>query len=69
MTISKRRKEKRRALHYTKLAVEFVLEGGDPSWLPDKSYGNLSILRTRLDELKRFGAYSTGYGPKWIKER
>jgi hypothetical protein len=49
MTISKARKEKRRAVHYKAMCVAAVLEGLHPSWLPKNDQGNLLHARHALE--------------------
>jgi hypothetical protein len=52
VSISKNRKEKRKAKHYNLLRALYLIEGGHPSWLPPNNRGNLLEMKEILDELR-----------------
>jgi hypothetical protein len=49
MSVSKRRRDKRRAVHYNAMCVAAVLDGIHPSWLPKNDQGNLRFARYQLE--------------------
>ena len=53
MSISKRRREKRRAVHYNTMRVLAILDGVHPDWIPPNNRGNLRFTKYEIDSMVR----------------